>query len=392
MAESKDFNPFVVEYPSGEFFVGRERQLAQLHELFDQLEQGFPCNLYVVGRSGEGKTSFLDKIVQEANKRGALAFRCALEIGESAKSNINTIVGALLREYDPRLENDWQLNERSSFRTPKLNRILYNDLFLDFKRIHDNFIKQKKFCVICIDEGNNIHPFVLSAFKNAFQLQRMNYMIVLSLRVDQNDIFDIRQAGRELLLDLANRSGDPGASRFFQNSTVLGSFDNQTEATECITKRLENKRIKFDQRAINTVIEASRANPRLMILLSHAAYNLAKESSQINVSKDLVISAFVDEHYSIIKELKEYKENLTNFRMQIYGELSNFKEGATTLEIMKKIYPMLDKTGMTNLSKPVTLELDRFCETGHCKKINDDFYIIPDADYSYALKVVLDKA
>jgi Cdc6-like AAA superfamily ATPase len=67
---SETSNPFNVEYPAGKFFVGREHQLRQLHELLNSVSLGTPSNLIVIGKGGEGKTSYLEKIVEESRKKG----------------------------------------------------------------------------------------------------------------------------------------------------------------------------------------------------------------------------------------------------------------------------------------------------------------------------------
>ena len=143
-----------------------------------------------------------------------------------------------------------------------------------FERIRKMLNDAKiKACVVCIDEGQRIHPITLSALKNALQSVKSGYMIVLSLLNDPDvpgvigDV-DNEKAGREILNELASRSGDPGASRFFQNTTPLGLFDTQKEAEKCIKRRLENNIIQFTQPAIELIVSIMRRHPRKMIILN----------------------------------------------------------------------------------------------------------------------------
>jgi septin family protein len=126
-------NPFNVEYPAGKFFVGRESQLRQLRELLHSLLRGVPTNLFVVGKGGEGKTTYLEKIVEEAQKRGMLACKVGADIGKSAEKDIDTIIRAMLRELEKitgqeELENDWASGDKSTYRTPRINEVQSEEL------------------------------------------------------------------------------------------------------------------------------------------------------------------------------------------------------------------------------------------------------------------------
>ena len=280
-------NPFNVVHPAGEFFVGRELQLKQLHELLNSLVREVPSNLFVVGKGGEGKTSYLDKIVEESQKMGLLAFRCNLDVGKSAEENINTIMIALLRECEKKtpekgLEHDWDMGKNSTFRHPRQTGIRSDDLAHDFKRIRKLLEEVHiKACVICIDEGQRIHPLALSALKNSLQAVKGGYMVVLSILNDPSipgvsgDI-DNDRAGRDILNELASRSGDPGASRFFQNVALIGPFDTQKEAEECIKKRLKNNIIQFKQPAIKLITDIMQRHPSKIVKLLIKFMNLLK--------------------------------------------------------------------------------------------------------------------
>lgn len=389
----KSSNPFNVDYPAGKFFVGRENQLRQLDELLKSLSEGVPSNLYVVGKGGEGKTSYLDKIVEESQQKGMLAFRCTLDIGKSAETHIDTIISKLLQElevstHQEGFEKDWQSGKSSTYRTPRLNEVRSEDLANDFRRIYSVLVADKKACVICIDEGQRIHPLALSALKNSLQSVRLGYMIVLSLLNDKNDV-ENEKAGRDMLNDLAIRSGDPGASRFFQNVAPLGLFDTQAEAEECIAKRLENNIIKFAEPAISLIAKILGRHPRKMVIFAHAVYELAKSSSQREVGVEEVRKAFLIENRQLIREVEEFRENLSGLAIIILRELSKFDFGITSMDFTKKMNPNLEKEVLVGFSTSIQAELDRLCKTKFCRKLDGGIYHVPEPEFVYALKLTL---
>jgi len=395
-------NPFNVDFPAGKFFVGREHQLTQLRELLGSLSRGIPSNLFVVGKGGEGKTSYLEKILEEARNLNILAFRCNIDIGQSAEQNIDTLMRALLREFQEKteqegFEDDWKSGKESTFRIARLNEIRSDDLALDFERIRKMLNDAKiKACVVCIDEGQRIHPITLSALKNALQSVKSGYMIVLSLLNDPDvpgvigDV-DNEKAGREILNELASRSGDPGASRFFQNTTPLGLFDTQKEAEECIKRRLENNIIQFTQPAIELIVSTMRRHPRKMIILAQRVYNMAKDSSQREVEEDMVLEAFKMEYRQLIREAKELSENWSGFTTEIFYELAKSNTGMTAIEIVKKIYQNLENSLLDSVSGSAQTELDKLCKTKFCEKLDGGVYFIREPEYSYTLKLILGK-
>jgi hypothetical protein len=413
---SETSNPFNVEYPAGKFFVGREYQLRQLHELLNSVSLGTPSNLIVIGKGGEGKTSYLEKIVEESRKKDMLAFREPLDVGKPAETNIDTVMRALLRELgqctpEKGLEDDWKSGKKSTYRTPRLNEVRSADLALDFERIYKILSNAgKKGCVICIDEGQRIHPLALSAFKNSLQSVRLGYMIVLSLLNDPDvtgaigDV-DNDKAGRNILNDLAGRSGDPGASRFFQNAAPLGPFDTRKEAEECIKKRLENNIIKFTKPVITLITQIMGRQPREMVRLAHRVYGLAQNPSLAEIGEKNVHDAFLKEYRQLNREVDELRENLSSLPTKIYRELAKSVVGMTAMDITKKMYPTLenevfarfstsvqaelDRLCQRSVSTSVQTELDRRCHTKFCKKLDGEVYYIAEPEFAYALKLTL---
>jgi len=395
MPELETSNPFNVEYPTGKFFVGREQQLLQLKELLTSLASGVPSNLYVEGKGGEGKTSYLDRIVEEARKRDMLAFRCNLDIGKAAEETIDTIIRALLRELEQRthqegIEADWSSKEDSMlFRSPRLQGIRSDDLALDFKKIHGmlNDVGIRS-CVICIDEGQRIDSLALSAIKNSLQSVKLGYMIVLSLLIDEKNA-DAGRTGRDLLNDLAIRSGDPGASRFFQNASVIGPFDTQVEAEQCISKRLENNKIKFSQSAIGLIAHIMGRHPRKMVILAHRAYEITKRLGLAKVDEEIIDDAFRKEHVELVKETIEFKGTLSSLAIKTYVEFAKLDINVTAMEITKRMFPELESEALASISTTIQSMLDKLAKKKFCKKLDSGSYRIPQPEFAYALKLVL---
>ena len=396
------YNPFNVVHPAGEFFVGRERQLKQLHELLNSLLRDVPSNIFVVGKGGEGKTSYLEKIVEDSHKLDLLAFRCNFDVGKSAEDNIDTIMIALLRECEKQtpekgLEHDWNQGKNSTFRYPRQIGIRSDDLAQDFNRIH-KLLKDVhiKACVICIDEGQRIHPIALSALKNSLQSVKGGYMVVLSL-LNEPGIPGVRGdidndiAGRDILNELASRSGDPGASRFFQNVALIGPFDTHKEAEECIKKRLNNNIIQFKQSAIKLITDIMQRHPSKIVKLANGVYEYAKNSDQVEAGEDIVHEAFLIEYKDTIKVAKEYRENLSGVPLKIYSVLVKSGVGITAKDIAESLYSNIDKDALDVLSTSVQEELERLCKTEFCEKI-DKFYKIPEPEVAYALKIAIGKS
>jgi hypothetical protein len=385
-------NPFDVEYPSGRFFVGRERQLTQLRELLKSLSEGSPSNLFIVGKGGSGKTSYLEKIVQESQSKGMLAFKCTLNPGQSAEDNIKTIMRALLRKFEEvskkvGYENDWI--QGKDFRTPQFG-LNVEDLAVDFSYICRLMNAEKiNACVICIDEGQRISALTLSHLKNSLQSASKCFMVVLSLLngTDHSDEIE----GRLMLDQLAKDIRDPGASRFFQNASSIGAFDSQKEAEDCIKKRLENNKIKFDNKSIYLITKVMGKHPQKMVLLSHKVYELANESSMKEANVELVCKAFsnIPMFKTLIREATEIRDTRPPGWIPVYRELVKAENGATASDIIKKIIPGISGDLLDQQTEPISEALDSLCETKFCRKFEGETYRIPEPEALYALQLVL---
>jgi hypothetical protein len=397
MAELKTSNPFHVDYWPDEFFVGREKQLIQLNEMLDSLASGTPSNLYIEGEGGSGKTTYLNKIVEVTQKRNLLACKCILdpkkeEAENKDKIDIDTIIKAVLRELEKRthqhgIEDDWISKEESTFRTPRNKWIGSDDLGLDFKRIYgmlnDAGIKS---CVICIDEGQRIDPLALSALKNSLQSVKLGYMIVISLLTEDDNN---KRTGKEILKDKANGSKDPGASRFFENESVIGPFDTQLEAEDCIRKRLENNKIKFSQSAISLIANIMGRHPREMVKLAKKVYEISNNSGLNYADEKIVFDAFRKKKEILIREAIELKGRSSSTENNIYLEFAKLNTNTTAIDFTKKMYPQLDSKLIADLSIQIQSYLDKLTKTRFCKRTDKGDYYIPQSCYAYALRLIL---
>lgn len=343
MTKPEQVNPFNTQFPAGEYFAGRERQLAQLSERLDALASGVSSNICVIGRGGEGKTSFLEKAVTEAKARGFIACRASLDVAKPAETNIDTIVRRLLREIETatkqrQLEADWASGQKSSFRTPKHAEIRSDELELDFVRILELLPRDHgpTACVVCIDEGHRIHPIALTALKNALQPVKSGYMFILSL-LNQTPNSN-NEAAQEMLDELAARSGDPGASRFFKyNSISLGPFDTLAEAEECVQKRLHNNVTGFAPEVINIVSRSTGRYPAGIIAFSHAIYEQAKEKKESIATVSSAHEAFLSKYRAEVAEAVTLIGQLSDSQKKICRIALSLDTRFTALQVAQMI-------------------------------------------------------
>ncbi|MCK5344997.1 MAG: hypothetical protein KAR20_16415, partial [Candidatus Heimdallarchaeota archaeon] len=219
------------------------------------------------------------------------------------------------------------------------------------------------------------------------------YMIAISLLNEPsihgvNGDIDNDRAGRDILNYLAIRSGNPEASLFFQNAVHIGPFDTQKEAEECIKKRLKNNIIQFKQPTIKLITDITHRDPSKIVKLANRVYELAKISNQFEVGEELVHEAFSMEYRALIRDVIEYRENLSGIALKIYSVLSQTEIGFTATDIAKNMYPGLDNDALEVLSTSVKDELEHFCKTKFCTKV-DMVYKIPGSELAFALKIAM---
>lgn len=390
-------NPFIPEYPAGRFFAGRERQLRQLAELLDSLTRGMSSNLCVVGRGGEGKTTYLEKIMEEAKGRSLIATKCGLDVAKAAETDVDTILQSLLRDIEistgqKHLEDDWKSGEKSSFRAPHYKEIRSDQLQIDFQRILEllsggNF----KGCVVCIDEGQRMHPIALTTLKNALQPLKRGYMIVLSLLNDEAQK-DNKERGGEILDDLAVSSGDPGASRFFKyNFTSLGPFDSQAEAEDCVRKRLEDNVVIFTEDVIAQIPRIMGRNPAGIIALSRGVYQRAKESTGKTADKVALREAFLENYRTEVTDAIRFCQQLPSDDKSIYRAALTFENRFSLMQIAKHLLADSKEFPSDQLVESIKAAIERLLNAGLCKKDGEKEYCFSKSAQAYALLLALEQ-
>jgi Cdc6-like AAA superfamily ATPase len=395
----ENINPFNIDYPPGKHFVGREKQLIQLDELLRSLSGGSPQNMYIVGKGGTGKTSYLDRVVEEASSRGMLSYRCTLDPNLPAEENIDIIILGLIRAFQDKtgqlgFEEKWR-NHDPVFKASGA-KLRSDELAQDFNYLC-KLMKEKKInhTVICIDEGQNIHALAVSTLKRALQSASRCYMIVLSFL--NETATDDKIFGNEKLDEFAKISNDPGAKRFFQNFSRIGDFESDKEARDCIASRLTNNVIKFDNDTITEIVNIMRRHPRKTVLLSRVVYELVQEEKQTTSKKDMVHKAFCIQYENLINEIKDYKETWSSGVMNVYSALASSDGGLKASEIAEILYPKSDNNdlilktidhSLNELSKIKTRFTLSNKEENYCREVEGGIYFIYEPEIAYAMKLV----
>lgn len=392
----KPDNPFVPEYPAGKFFAGRERQLKLLGELLDGLSRGTSSNLCVVGRGGEGKTSYLEKVIEEARKRGLVATKCVLDISKPAETDIDTIVQSLLRDLEAatgqkHIASDWASGDKSSFRAPRYKEIRSDQLQIDFQHILDLLPSDgPKGCVICIDEGQRINPIALTALKNSLQPLGRGYLIALSLLNPERQA-ENKEKCLELLEDFAASSRDPGVSRFFRyNIASLGPFDTQDEAEDCIRKRLENNVVSFTQDAIIRVPKVVARHPAGIVELSRAMHQLAVERCDRIADLLVLREAFISSNRDDVTNAIQFCQQLSDTDRSIYRIALSYESEFTCMTVCKHLLADKSEFPTDELIENIRAAFDRLVGAKFCTR-EDKAYWFSESKRAYALRLALEQ-
>ncbi len=249
-------NPFT-ETIDGDYFVGREQELAIFEANLQGLRSKRPIHGYVAGIHGTGKTFYLYKISDIARSRNFCAVTSVLDASIPAYDQMTGLLRAivvavqsdLLRAGVPSgsgLEADWRFGEGSKlFQHPRHKSLTSDAVRQDLETLAEHArAAGRDGIVVCIDEGQRIEPFALSALKNALQPLGF-YMVMLSLRL-ASDSRGGTVEGRSLLEERASLAeGDIGAARLFVTGISMGPFASDLEVHRFFEKRTANSSIHF---------------------------------------------------------------------------------------------------------------------------------------------------
>jgi hypothetical protein len=391
----KPVNPFR-EGAAGKYFVGREEALDRFARALTALENSEPAHLYVAGVNGRGKTSCLEKLAEMARDRGMLGVRVPLDGGVRAQQQILAMFEGLLSKIDeihkektgaPRLLAEWNQQSGQMFRLPSAERLQNNHLLHDLAYVRDVAAELGfRNLVLCIDEGERIEPYALSALKNAL-LELKEYLAVLSVRL-ADDHGDPIGAGKLRLEEVAaDADRDLGAARLFQGGIGLGSF-SAAQSRRCITRRLEGNVISFDDAVVGLIARISERLPDRIIAYAHEVYDKAEANKVGTASVEIFRQIFVARHKLELDEAKALRAQSTVSERKMWRELAQQDTPLTALELARKLYANSPADVLDQVAEALSSVLDKVSDT-LCMG-SEEHYVIPDAVRRYALEIAME--
>jgi hypothetical protein len=391
-------NPFT-EQTAGRYFVGREEQLRNFERTLEGLRSGQPSHKFVAGIHGTGKTSYLAKLVELARDAGLLAALLTFDLDASGKQHIagllEAVINALEEEMqvpgNPRnteLSEDWNAGvESKRFRVARKDRLSSDDLQADLKTLQalaSDMGREK--IVLCVDEGQRINGFALSALKNALQ-HVDDYLVVISLRIVSDG--DPVNAGREILVTkAAEADGDYGASRIFMDGIPIGPFASDVEARACVTKRLDGNAVSFDEDVLTLAGRVAMRHPANLIALSSAIYDIAVEKSSLRADSQVFKNAFIHHYSAQYEEASSLCGSLTETGKKTLRALLDFANPVTPEELTAHMYPGTAPEVITSATHGVAAELHQL-DLSPAISVAEDRYVVDDPVRRYALTTVL---
>ncbi|MBV9141050.1 MAG: ATP-binding protein [Pseudonocardiales bacterium] len=388
-------NPFH-EGAAGKYFVGRDDQLKRFTRALTALRKAEPAHLYVAGVNGRGKTSCLEKLVEMARESDILAVRVALDGGVRAQQQILAMFEKLLRKVDeihkemagaPRLIAEWKQSSGSPFHLPGSGRLQNDHLLQDLTHVRDVIAELGfRHLVLCIDEGERIEPYALSALKNAL-LELKEYLVVLSVRLAE-DHGDPVRAGKLKLEEIAAAADrDLGAARLFVGGVGLGSFTAE-QARYCITRRLEDNAIRFDDAVIDLIVRVAEGLPDRIISYAHQVYDRTEAAETDIATVEIFRQTFVALHKLELDEANALSAQSTSSDRRTLRELARHDVPLTPLDLARKLYADASADVLEPVADALRGVLDRVGDT-FCVS-TDGRYLVPDPVRRYALEISME--
>ncbi|GGQ61367.1 ATP-binding protein [Couchioplanes azureus] len=401
-APSVDLNPFT-EQTAGKYFVGREEQLLSFKRTLTGLKLGQPRHLFVAGTHGTGKTSYLYKLVELSRAEDFLAALPTLDPAATGRQHIATVVQSLISTLDAclsvdplqqsrTLTRDWEKGgESTKFRLARTERLLNDDLRADLETIQRLASEAgRKRIVVCIDEGQRIDAFALSALKNALQ-HLDSYLVVLSLRLI-DDANGIVAGGRAILDTKANEAeGDLGASRFFLAGVPLGPFETDQESRSCLMKRLEGNAVRFDDDVMSLAGRVTARHPAKLIALASNLYDLAAVTPTRTADMGAFRKSFIDHYRTEYCEAVQLAGSLPETSRSVIMALLDFDRAVRPTELALHLAPKIDGSALEIVTAGVESELHQL-EGSSFLSAAEDGYRLSDPVRRFALGAVLGKS
>ncbi|MGV9373096.1 MULTISPECIES: ATP-binding protein [Micromonospora] len=394
-------NPFT-EQTATRYFVGRENQLRAFERSLAGLQAGRTGHMYVAGAHGTGKTSYLAKLVELARSADFLAAQPTLDPAASARQHVCSLLYSIIEAIDESIHvqgggserpytKDWDLGPNSAhFRVARTDRLVSDEVRADLKTLH-RIAKDSGYekIVVCVDEGQRIGPFALSALKNALQ-QLDDYLLVLSLRLVDGDQ-DTVAAGRAILDEKANEAeGDIGASRMFVSGVPLGPFDSDQEARACLLKRLEGNQVTFQEEVISLIAQVTRRHPAAIISLAAATYDYAVETLNFQADPRVFQDAFAKRYRKQYEQSIALCALLTETTKKALSALVSLEDPVSPEELTKRAFPECPADLADTVQKAVTSELHALLAVAPTIVVErDGRYCIPNPADRYAMTSAL---
>lgn len=392
-----DVNPFSSDPAAPGIFAGRDRELVLLRQWLSAI-QTQPQHGCVVGRQGEGKTSFLQKAKSEALAMGLIACSPRIDAKRTPEQNVHTIVEELLDAIDStcglKLRREWKSGKSSSFRTPQESEIRANDLSRDLLSFLDQLrsLDRTPACLLCVDDGQTIHPSALSTIRSTLQDVGAGYMLLMAVRNDSMEASNIVE-GPRLIGEFAATSTDAGLPRLFaDNFIALGPFENQREADECIHKRLLGKAVQFSDTVVGDIGRVTGRFPNPMMILAKSVYTSCQTAipSLFRADDETFRQAFIATQKPLVDAAIDFLEQKSNTRRHVYRAAVRHETKFTPIQLARE---MLGAGGTLNESDfaadPTAVSLDDLVNAKFCVKSGSDQYQWSDPMRAHALRVVL---
>lgn len=261
--------------------VNRGRQMQELEVLFRPLaEYGRPCNAFLMGSVGTGKTVTAKRFTSDMRDYFASKGTPMDIIYVNCRSNNseNAVLLHLIHHFDPG-------HPDRGFSTEEMSRILSN-----------NLIKNKKSLVIILDEVDIL--LKKNTVDLIYQITRLSDEVSKPAPVS---LILISQLSVYSLMDEASVST-------FRRSTMV-KFDKYTyeELRQIVSERAEEALIpgRISEEALDQIADSSEefGDARMAIELLEEAANIAERESQGEVTVENVRAAKAH-IYSVVSESK----------------------------------------------------------------------------------------
>jgi hypothetical protein len=359
-------NPFESTQPARQYFVGRSSELSALNGYLETVRNGGATNLYIVGGGGDGKTSFLYKIKEEAAGKSLITALVTVSDGMEPEDVIYQLIEKALDEIAKAYQrkeyyDDFQLNASSTlFRTPILRESNKSVTPSDLERDLEFLLRTAQQLgatgiVFCLDEGQRLKHIkggaLFAVIRAAIQAIGHGYMIVLA-------------ALEDIIPSIAE--GYTGIDRFFPNVINLGAFENVNVAVAAINTRLQGKSVAFPQEISELIAKISDLRPKNIIDICHDLYADALTSSTQEVSQEMihrvVYQRYSDVVKSTLKQLGELRPNDQNTLRKIMHLGDTF----TARDVAQLYCQTRDEDCISRMEGIVSQDLRILTEKGIC--------------------------